>query len=234
MAMDKLASEETPDVVHWVDRLLINFCRLFGTYTKGDRGSFSLDQPFSFLPQFLYHFRRSPFLYTFNSSPDQTTQLRHALITQDVTNSLFMIQPVLMRYALDSPPVPVLLDTMSIQPDCVLLLDTFFRVLVWHGAKIVAWRNEGYHEREEYANLRQVLEAPKLEVESLVNERFPTPDLIICDQDSSAARFLLARCNPSEEGKFDARYARADSLGTDEPSLNTFLNKLREMAVHPG
>jgi protein transport protein SEC23 len=60
---------------------------------------------------------------TFNSSPDSTTSLRHSLLLEDVTNSLFMIQPALVQYRLDAPPAPVMLDTASLQRSCVLLLE---------------------------------------------------------------------------------------------------------------
>jgi protein transport protein SEC23 len=234
LAMWKLNGEETVDVVHWVDRLLIRFCRLFGTYTPNEPGTFSMDGRFGFLPQFMYHFRRSPFLTTFNSTPDQTTFLRHSLLTEDVTNSLFMVQPVLMQYGLESPePRPVMLDTASIQPNVVLLLDAFFRIVVWHGTMIVAWRQNGYQDKEEYANLKVALEAPKAEADALVADRFPTPAFVSCDQGSSQARYLQTRCNPSE-GVFVGQFGSAENLGTDEPSLEKFMAKLKQMAVIPG
>jgi protein transport protein SEC23 len=233
-AMWEVQCGETAEAVHEVDRTLIHFCRTFGSYRRNDPGTFTLSENFTFLPHFLYHFRRSPFLSTFNSSPDETTSLRHSLLCEDVTNSLFMIQPTLVRYALNRKPEPVLLDTASIVPDAVLLLDTFFRVCVWHGAKIAAWRNEGYHEKEEYANLKQVLEGPREEAMILIGERFPTPALVFCDQGSSEERFLLTRCNTSV-APFDAIYGtKTDSLETDEPSLKKFSDKLKEIAVLPG
>jgi protein transport protein SEC23 len=232
LAMWKLNTEETVDVVHWVDRILIKFCRLFGTYTPNEPGTFSMDGQVSFLPQVMYHFRRSPFLSTFNSTPDQTTFLRHSLLTQDVTNSLYMVQPTLRRYAIDSPePRPVILDATSIQPDAVLLLDAFFRIVIWHGATIVAWRQQGYQEKHE--DLKRILEAPKAEADSLVAERFPAPAFVSCDQGSSQARYLLTRCNPSE-AVFVGQFGSGENLGTDEPSLEKFMAKLKQMAVIPG
>jgi protein transport protein SEC23 len=145
-----------------------------------------------------------------------------------------MIQPPLVKYLLDQQEQPVLLDGTSLQSDAVLILDTFFRVLVWHGAKIMAWRDQGYHEKEEYSNLKRLLEAPLQEAETLVRERFPTPSLVVCDQGSSLERFLLARCNPSEAQTDFIHGTTTDSLSTDEPSLEMFFAKLREMAVIPG
>jgi len=58
---------------------------------------------------------------------------RHQLLTHDVANSLLMIQPTLTSYSFNGPPQPVLLDSQSIQKDVILLLDTFFHILIFHG-----------------------------------------------------------------------------------------------------
>ena len=52
---------------------------------------------------------------------------------EDLTQSLVMIQPILYSYSFNGPPEPVLLDTSSIQPDRILLMDTFFQILIFHG-----------------------------------------------------------------------------------------------------
>lgn len=44
-----------------------------------------------------------------------------------------MIQPVLFAYSFNGPPEPVLLDTSSILPDRILLMDDYFHVLIYHG-----------------------------------------------------------------------------------------------------
>ena len=229
-AMWKVRTEDLLDVVHYVDRTLIRFCRKFGTYNKGDPASFALSSQFVVFPQFLYHLRRSPFMSTFNSSPDLTTSLRHSLLLEEVTNSLFMIQPTLMQYNLDQEPIPVALDMASLQRNCVLLLDTFFRVVIWNGADIAAWRNLGYQNQPEYENLKTILEAPVEEAKAFIEERFPTPILVICDQDSGLSRYLLTRCNPSTQA-FGGGGGQ-DSLGSDEPSFARFSQKLKEVAVN--
>lgn len=221
----------TNEIIQNIDRKLIAFCKLFGTYKQKDPSSFTLNPQLQYLPQFIYHFRRSPFLSTFNSSPDQTSSLRHSLLTEDVTNSLFMIQPTLMCFSLNAPPTPVLLDSSSLRKDVVLLLDTYFRILIWHGSTIASWRDQGYQEQEEYQNLKAALEQPKEEANQLLNERFPTPQFASCDQDSSLSRYLLSRCNPSSDASFTSSYAPADNLSTDEPSLSRFTQKLKELSV---
>lgn len=66
-----------------------------------------------------------------------------------------------MSYGLESEPSPVLLDSVSIQDNTILLLDTFFHILIFHGATIAQWRKAGYHEQEDYANLKELLQKPK-------------------------------------------------------------------------
>ena len=55
--------------------------------------------------------------------------------------------------------VQVLLDVGSIQPDRVLLLDSYFYVVVFHGTTIAAWRKAEYHLLPEQVALKQLLEA---------------------------------------------------------------------------
>lgn len=52
---------------------------------------------------------------------------------EDLTNSLIMVQPILYSYGFNGPPEPVLLDTSSIQAERILLMDTFFQILIFHG-----------------------------------------------------------------------------------------------------
>jgi hypothetical protein len=71
-----------------------------------------------------------------------------------------MIQPTLMSYTFDIPAQPVLLDSVSIKPDVILLLDTFFYILIFHGETVAQWRKAGYHEQEGYENFKELLETP--------------------------------------------------------------------------
>jgi len=79
---------------------------------------------------------------------------------EDVNNSLIMIQPTLMSYTIDTPPQPVLLDSVSIKPEVILLLDTFFHILIFHGETVAQWRKAGYQEQEGYENFKELLAAP--------------------------------------------------------------------------
>jgi protein transport protein SEC23 len=123
----------------------------------------------------MFHLRRSQFLQVFNNSPDETAFYRHVLNDADVNNSLIMIQPTLMSYTFDQDPHPVLLDSVSIRPNVILLLDTYFHILIFHGETVAAWRKANYQEQDEYANFKELLEAPVVDAQELLEDRLPIP-----------------------------------------------------------
>ena len=92
-AVHRADTEETSDILRWLDRSLIRLCAKFAEYRPNDPSSFTLRQEFSIYPQFLFHLRRSPFLQVFNSSPDESAYHRMILVREAVNNSLVMIQP---------------------------------------------------------------------------------------------------------------------------------------------
>ena len=61
-----------------------------------------------------------------------------------------------------------------------------------------AWKKEGYHEKEEYANFKELLESPELDAQDLLAYRFPIPRYVVTEQGGSQARFLLSKVNPSQ------------------------------------
>jgi hypothetical protein len=161
-------------VLRWVDRMLIRLCSRFAEYRKDDPSSFRLEKNFTLYPQFMFHLRRSQFLQVFNNSPDETAFYRHVLNHEDVSNSLVMIQPTLDSYSFEHEgSQPVLLDSTSIQDQTILLLDTFFHILIFHGETMAQWRKAGYQDQEGYENFREMLEAPKEDAKvSLTDHRY--------------------------------------------------------------
>jgi protein transport protein SEC23 len=54
---------------------------------------------------------------------------------------MVMIQPALIKYTTDSSePVPVELDFSQLKEDVILLLDSYFNVLVWYGESAYQWK----------------------------------------------------------------------------------------------
>uniref|UniRef100_A0A4W4EL39 Protein transport protein SEC23 n=1 Tax=Electrophorus electricus TaxID=8005 RepID=A0A4W4EL39_ELEEL len=226
-------SEEGPDVLRWLDRQLIRLCQKFGQFNKDDPSSFRLSESLSLYPQFMFHLRRSPFLQVFNNSPDESSYYRHHFVCQDLTQSLIMIQPILYSYSFYGPPEPVLLDSSSILPDRILLMDTFFQLVIYHGETISQWRKARYQDMAEYENFKQLLQAPLDDAQEILQTRFPMPRYIDTEHGGSQARFLLSKVNPSQT--HNNLYAWGQESGapilTDDVSLQVFMDHLKKLAV---
>ncbi|XP_028118671.1 protein transport protein SEC23-like [Camellia sinensis] len=234
LASSKMEMEEGFDATRWLDRNLIRLCSKFGDYRKDDPTSFTLNPCFSLFPQFMFNLRRSQFVQVFNNSPDETAYFRMLLNRENITNAAVMIQPSLISYSFNSLPTPALLDVASISADRILLLDSYFSVVIFHGMTIAQWRSMGYQSQAEHQAFAQLLQAPQDDAQMIIRERFPVPRLVICDQHGSQARFLLAKLNPS------ATYSNAHEMAagmemifTDDVSLQVFFEHLQRLAVQP-
>lgn len=231
-AVWKTKSEFTFDILRWVDRQLIKLVGKFAQYEKDKPDTFRLAPEFSFYPQFMFHLRRSQFLQVFNSSPDETAFFRTVALGQNVTNTLIMIQPTLMAYSLDGPAAPVMLDVDSCAPNRILVLDTFFRLIIWYGDTIAKWRRDEVHLKPEYDYFAQLLDAPKNDAQQLMESRFPYPKLIECVQKGSQERFLMAKLNPSMTQANHNEYGASEPpVFSEDVSLKVFMEHLRRLTV---
>lgn len=88
------------------------------------------------------------YMQVFNNSPDETAYFRMMLNRENVANAVVMIQPSLISYSFQSGPEPVLLDVSAIAGDRILLLDSYFTVVIFHGITIAQWRKAGYQHQE--------------------------------------------------------------------------------------
>lgn len=222
------------EIMRWLDKSLVRVCQKFGDFHPNSPESFRLKESFSMFPQFLFNLRRSQFIQVFNNSPDETSFYRHSLMREDCLNSLLMIQPSLVAYELHQETRPVSLDTSSIQPDRILLMDTFFQIVIFHGEKIAAWKKQNYQEKQGYESFKLFLEAPVNDANDLMMSRFPLPRYVVCDQGSSQARFLLSRVNPSITHNTAMGYYGDPALApvlSDDVSYAVFEEHLRKLTV---
>jgi len=74
--------------------------------------------------------------------------MRSDLNVENASNSLVMIQPTLTTFTFDKEPESVLLDSSSLA-DNVILKDTSFHILIYHGLQISQSMKFGYQDREE-------------------------------------------------------------------------------------
>ena len=154
---------------------------------------------------------------------------------------------------MDGPAAPVQLDTSALHSNRILVLDTFFHIVVWYGATLAKWKQAGYHLKPEYDYLKQLFAAPLADAAVVFADRFPYPRVIQCVEKGSQSRFLMAKLNPSEthlysehkqqqynsmhhsrtaavSGSHAAGYAEP-ALFTEDVSLSVFLRHLRKLAV---
>ncbi|TYZ59310.1 hypothetical protein PybrP1_001189 [[Pythium] brassicae (nom. inval.)] len=223
------SGDEQLDIMRWIDRSLIRLAARFADYRKDDPSSFRLSPEFAIFPQFMFHLRRSQFLTVFGYSPDESSYYRHCLLRESTTNSLVMIQPSLLSYSFNGPPVPALLDAASVRSDTILLLDSFFYVVVFHGDTIAAWRDQKFHEDPAHGNFKNLLEAPQADAQLIMDSRFPVPRYVVCDQHKSQSRFLMAKLNPSVT--HNSMDGQGEVIFTDDVSLKVFMESLMNLAV---
>lgn len=230
-AVFKCENEDPLDVLRWVDRMLIRLVSKFADYRKDEPSSFNLMPELAIFPQFMYHLRRSNFLQTFGTSPDETAYYRTIIVREGAMNTLVMIQPALLQYSFEEgPPQPVLLDSCSLKPDIILLMDDFFHVVIWRGEKIQAWFDAGYQDREEYANFKVLLQAPSNDAKQILADRFPVPKFVQTNAGGSQARFVTSKVNPSGQSQ---GFGQGDTqqVITDDVSLKVFMEHLIRLAV---
>ncbi len=235
--ISRSATDSPTEICRLIDRMLIRFSACVGNYTKGDPASFKFDRPHLFFPQFMFHLRRSQFVQLFNNSPDETVFFKSIGSREDCNNTLPMIQPTLTSFTPSEGAKPVALDTSAMHPGCILLLDTFFHIVVWYGSQIVQWRNDINSLSEDARPLFvQLLNAPLEEARQSMRDRFPTPRFIECVEGGSQARFLVAKLDHSRKtnaanGSLASQLDGPPGVFTDDVSLSVFLSHLSKVAV---
>ena len=227
---NNLHGEDSKESIKWIDKTLINLMAKFAKYTSNNPNSFNLSSTFELFPQFMFYLRRSSFIQSFNESPDESTYYKYLLLAESVQNCTIMIQPMLFEYTADNPsPEPVILDLNSLKNDCVLLLDTFFHLVVWHGADVMKWRDEGYQEKEGYENIKQMLDDPQDYANNILEERIPKPRFVTCDAGSGQERLLKCTVNPSSDSK---NLHKDEGFFSDDVDLNIFMDSLKKLSVN--
>ena len=223
---------EVVDLVYWLNSVLIKFVRTFATFTKGNRASFKVPEEISLIPQFMFYFRKSHFVQKFGISVDEAALYKMVLCRENLSNMLVMIQPALFSYDLETQqPTPVLCDMESLKPDVVLLVDTYFNVVIWQGAQIYNWVKQGYHEMEEYAHLKNLLEQPEEDAKLIVEDRLPVPRVVSCYPGAPDERLLKSKLNPASAQKGNEAYQQDENYITDDVNLKVFMDYLVDLVV---
>ncbi|KAA6382197.1 MAG: putative Protein transport protein SEC23, partial [Streblomastix strix] len=244
LTIERALNYDPFDATKVIDRMIIRMSQHFGNFRMSQPDTFKLPPPMQRFPASMFHLRRSRFMRLFNHTPDETAFFRFALRHETTGNMMTMIEPILLSYGLERPPERKPLDVASIQPDTVLLLDCYFRLIIQHGTSIAAWREQGLHLQEDYKHVKKVLEDPIAHAQQILSDRFPAPFVLVCDQGSSQSRYLLAQLNPSSviksgDGKAAGVQHRNEGpedetmLISDDVSYESFFAHLRQIVTTP-
>ncbi|XP_049849293.1 protein transport protein SEC23-like [Schistocerca gregaria] len=219
----------------WLDRHLITLLYHFSDFHKNEPSSLLIPQEMCIYHQFMFYLRRGVLIQFFNNSPDETVFYRFYLHRESVSNILVMIQPTLDSYTLDNEPIPVHLSADSVLPTNVLLLDTYFYIVIHYGSTIAQWRDAQYHLNPEYSNLLELIQLPKADALDLLSNRMPVPIYIECDQNSSQSRFLMASVDPSithKTSRFgNSQQEQGQVILTEDVNLQIFFDFLKKRVV---
>lgn len=182
-----------------IDKNLIRFTRRYGTYEKGNSASVYLPDAMAYYPNFMFFFRRSLLVQHDGISGDEAAYFRILLHKLRPSEALKMIKPTLIAFHYQGDIAPVELDTGSLDPESILVLDSFHNVLLWKGAYVESWMAEGLHEKPDYEFFKTAIQDALAYSRSL-QDRLPAPQYKETGEGKSQARILLHYVNPSQQG----------------------------------
>lgn len=223
---------ETVDLVYWLNSVLIKFVRRFSPCEKDKPETLAIPDEISLIPQFMYYFRKSYFVQKFATSVDEAAFYRMTLNRESLSNMLVMIQPALFQYDLqEAEPTPVLCDFESLKPDIVLLVDTYFYLLIWRGVNVHGWHVDKMHEQPEYEHLNYLFTQPLEDARIILEDRLPVPKVVTCHQGSPDERILKSKLNPPSAQNSNDLYRNDENYITDDVNMKTFMDYLTKLVV---
>ena len=217
-------------LIRYLDKVLISILR---TYKRGQ----DIPEEVGLLAQYFYYLRKSNFVKKFASSLDEMTFYKHSVLRENIDNTLIIVQPQIIEYSLaNDEPKAVLPDLSCLKKDVILLADTFFNIVIWKGAEIKGWVDEGYHLQPDYAHVADLLKQPEDDFNVISEDRVVAPNKIYAHYGSPTERFLKSRLNPESVvgGSNDGNQAVEEgNFVTEDASLSQFMTRLLEYIKEP-
>lgn len=231
LAVIKSKVEDSNEILKWLDKTLVRFMTKFAIYSPNNISSFKIPQQLNMFPQYIFYLRRSHFVQNFNSSPDEIMFYKTTLLHESVNNSTIMIQPCLFSYTAENPEAsPVFLEIENMKSDNVLLLDSFFNIIIWHGEEVCKWRDKELHLQEEYENIKIMLESPQDYAQQLISERIPVPKFMSCDAGTGNERHI--KCVVDHSNEQIGSKVVSDGYKSDDITLKKFMDYLKNIIVN--
>lgn len=191
--------EHVYDFENAIDKTLIRFVKKYGTFLKDNPSSVTLPDSMAYYPNFMFFFRRSLLVQVDGISNDESSYFKILLFKLPTSDAIKIIKPSLISFHYQGDIMPVELDTSSLNPETILVLDSFHNVLLWKGKYVSDWLKEGLHEQKEYAFFKEVVEEAEKYSLSLL-DRIPVPQYKETVEGFSQERILLHYVNPSQQG----------------------------------
>jgi protein transport protein SEC23 len=120
------------------------------------------------------------------------------------------------------------LDFQAMKEDAVLLMDSYFNVIVWYGEFIKGWKDQKLNEDPEYAYLTNLFESPLRDAGQIMYDRIPISNYYETFKNDGKERYLKARVNPSNSGQ-----AETDGhLISDDAPISTFMKFLISSVIN--
>ncbi|KAI5148613.1 protein transport protein SEC23 [Enteropsectra breve] len=198
-AFSKKGFQNVMDCESAIDKNLIKFTKRYGNFERGNPLSVSLPESMNYYINFMFFFRRSLLVQNDGISPDEASYFQLLLFKFRVNDVLKMIKPSLISFHYQGDIMPVELDTSSLSPESILILDTFHNVLLWRGLYVENWVKEGLHESPEYEFFKNVISEADGYVKLLL-DRVPAPQYKETCEGKSQERILLHYMNPGHQG----------------------------------
>jgi protein transport protein SEC23 len=158
-----------------LDQSIIQITKIFGTMSTN---RLQLPNNIVLFPQFMYHFRKTQFLKVLNEEADYLACTRFFINREPTDTCMLLIQPQLTQYDMYGPPHAIALDGSSIRNDAIIMIDSFFVIIINYGNTVVAWRNQDYHHKPGYALFKEFVVSPIEEAKKRIKNRFPCPKLV--------------------------------------------------------
>ena len=221
LEMSKLTFNNTSNIIGEIDLHTTNFCR---KYAKGA----IFQETMMGIPQLIFYLRRLKCFTLRNASPDQAKSICSIFNTLNPDNVSLMLVPILIEYSLVSGTSQIALSSDALKPESILLLNSYNRIVVCSGCIIAQRRMRKDHEKEGNEALKSIIEQSVVDAKAAGAGRFPSPQIYICDENSSHARYLFAAISPAPQDYVETK--SATSLNTQGSEFSDFMNRLREVA----
>ena len=116
----------------------------------------------------------------------------------------------------------------SLADDRILVVDTYFFILLWHGKTIHYWKQQNFQDDPEFAHFKELLNTSQQDAELLMEDRLPVPRFIECYPSAPFERVLKSKLNPKAAKTQDDS---DENYSTDDVNLKTFMDYLIKLVV---